>query len=347
MQQPFPALSILKLQLPDQSDLVVLPDSFLGGSAPRLVFLQLRGVPFPGLPKLLLSTTHLVALYLTNIPHSGYISPEAVVTALFTLTSLERFSFEFQSPRSHHNLAIRRPFPPTRTVLPVLTHFRFKGVCEYLDDFVARIDTPRLNDLSITFFNDIIFDVPQFIQFISRTPATKALENAHVVFGVREAWVNFSSQTLGGRSLQVEVRVLCREMDWQVSFLEQVCTLCSSLLSTLENLYIYNGLYSEPHWRDDIENTLWLGLLRSFPVVKNLYLYEEFARRIVPALQELVDGRTTEVLPIMQNIFLEKLQPSEPLPEGIQQFVATRQVTGHPIAVSRWPRDGTVFFPAR
>jgi hypothetical protein len=345
MHVPFPELRYLLL-LSREEMVLALPDSFLGGSTPRLQFLELNGIPFPGLPKLPLSATHLVGLDLMNIPHSGYISPEAVVTTLSTLTSLESLWLGFQSPRSHPDLAIRRLFPPTRTVLPVLTHFWFKGVCEYLDNFVARIDTPRLYDFSIT-FNDIIFDVPQFIQSISRIPASKALENAHVVFGHREAWVNFSSQTLGGRSFRVEVRVLCREMDSQVSSLEQVCTLCSSLLPMLENLYIYKARSSDPHWQDNIENTLWLELLRSFPAVKNLYLYEEFARRIVPALQELVDGRTTEVLPIMQNIFLEKLQPSEPLPEGIQQFVATRQVTGHPIAVSRWPRDGTVFFPAR
>ncbi|KAN0109365.1 hypothetical protein V8E52_009337 [Russula decolorans] len=38
-----------------------------------------HGIPFPGLPKLLLSATHLVQLWLANIPHSGYISPEAMV----------------------------------------------------------------------------------------------------------------------------------------------------------------------------------------------------------------------------------------------------------------------------
>ena len=51
---------------------------------------------------------------------------------------------------------------------------------------------------------------------------------------------------------------------------------------------------------------------------------------------ELVGGGATEVLPILQNIFLEELQSSGPVQEGIQQFVAARQVTSHPITVSRW-----------
>jgi hypothetical protein len=73
--------------------------------------------------------------------------------------------------------------------------------------------------------------------------------------------------------------------------------------------------------------------------VKNLYLSEEFVPRIAPALQELVGGRTTEVLPTLENIFLEDFQPSGPLHEGIEKFVAARRLTGHPVAVSRWDRS--------
>jgi hypothetical protein len=73
--------------------------------------------------------------------------------------------------------------------------------------------------------------------------------------------------------------------------------------------------------------------------VKNLYLCKEFASRIVPALQELVGVRTTEVLPTLQNIFLEELQVSGPIQEAIRQFVAARQVTGYPIAVSHWDKS--------
>jgi hypothetical protein len=80
MQQPFPALTRLWLWPRDETAPVV-PASFLGGSAPRLQTLILDRIPFPGLPKLLLSATHLVHLDLWRIPHSGYISPEAMVTA--------------------------------------------------------------------------------------------------------------------------------------------------------------------------------------------------------------------------------------------------------------------------
>ena len=338
MQEPFPELTFLRLS--SNEELVpIVPDSFLGRSAPRLTFLWLKGIPFPGLPNLLLSTTNLSTLCLLNIPHSGYISPDAMVTALTALTSLRYLTLGFRSPRSHPDQASRLPPPPTRTVLPALTRFSFKGVCEYLDDLVARIDAPQLDILRITFFNDVVFDAPQFIQFISRTPTLKPLENAHVVFGNRGGIVKCSSQT---SRYQVEVTVVisCRELDWQVSSLEQLCLSHLPSLSTLEDLYVYEALPGgQPDWQDNIENTLWLDLLHRFSTVKNLYLSKEFAPRIVAALQELDGGRTTEVLPTLQNIFLEEVEPGGRVQEDIGRIVAVRQISGHTITVSHWERD--------
>jgi hypothetical protein len=333
MEVPFPELTFLQLVSYGE---VVLPDSFLGGSAPRLRFLYLDSIPFPDLPKLLLSATHLVELYLFDIPHSGHLSPEVIVTALSTLTRLDSLMLEFQSPRSRPDRATRRPPLPTRSVLFVLTYIWFKGDSEYLDDLVARIDAPRLNKLYVNFFNDIVFDTPQLIRFIGRTPKLKALEKVHATFGGDFARVNFSSLTSRDDLLRVEIS--CRELDWQVSLVHQAFTSSLPPLPTLEDLYIYEDQSSRSHWPDNIENALWLELLHPFRAVKNLYLSEEFARRIGPALQELVGIMAAEVLPTLQNIFLEGLEPSEPVQEGIQQFVSTRQATSDPIAVSRWDR---------
>ena len=86
---------------------------------------------------------------------------------------------------------------------------------------------------------------------------------------------------------------------------------------------------------DAIENSLWLELLHPFPAVKNLYLSKDFAPGIAAALQEIVG---TEVLPSLQNIFVEGLEPSGPFQENIGQFVAARQLSGRPIAISVWNR---------
>src|SRR6266852_2574427 len=196
----------------------ILPDSFLGGTAPRLRSLTLIGVSFPALPKLLLSATHLVYLHLFYIPQSGYIPPNAMAISLSALTSLES---------------------------------------------------------------------------------------------------------------------LC------LMFLCQVCTSSLPPLSTLEDLYISEDRLSPPRWEDDVENMLWLDLLRSFVAVKKLYLSEKFVPRVAPALQELVGGRTTEVLPTLENVFLEGFELSGSLHDGIEKFVAARQLTSRPIGVSRWDNEST------
>jgi hypothetical protein len=334
MQQPFPELTHLLLYSFGET-VSIDPDSFLGGSVPRLRNLALGGIPFPGLPKLLLSATHIARLSLRRIPHSGYISPNAMVTALSVLTSLEYLTLEFQSPRSCPDQASRRPPPSTRSVLPILTRFWFKGVAEYLEDLVAHIDAPRLNELNIAFFNDIAFDTPHFIQFITRTPTSRELEEADITLQNRGPSLDFSSRTSGNGRVYVEI--LCQGLDWQLSSLEQVCTLCLPPLSMLEDLYIYEV---EADWKGDIENRLWLQLLHPFTAVKNLYISEQFAPHIGPSLQELAEGRTTEVLPALQNIFLEGLESSRPVQEGIGKFVASRQVAIRPIAVSSCAKSG-------
>ena len=334
MQQPFPELTHLHLLSHNKTVSVVDHDSFLGGSAPRLKYLHLEDISFPGLLKLLLSATHLVDLRFINIPHSGYISPERMVAALSTLTSLEYLSVGFESPRSCPDPASRRPPPSTRSVLPVLTYFQFRGVSEYLDDLVACIDAPQLDTFEVTLFNDIVFDAPQLFRFISHTPMSKALETAKINFQHGAARVKFSSET--PRYREFNVGILCKGLNWQASFLEQICTSYLPLLSILEDLYIDDYFHWKPDWKDSIENGQWLEFFRLFVAVKSPYLSEKVASSIAPALQELVEGRTTDVLPALQTIFLKKLKSSGSVQESIGQFVAARQVANHPIVISLW-----------
>jgi len=101
----------------------------------------------------------------------------------------------------------------------------------------------------------------------------------------------------------------------------------------IEVLYI-NHRYSKLVWKNDaIENTLWLELLLPFLAVKDLYLSKDFAPGIAAALQEIVG---TEVLPSLQNIFVEGPEPSGPFQEYIGEFVAARELSGHSITISVW-----------
>jgi hypothetical protein len=287
MQQPFPMLTRLRIWFKDETAPVV-PASFLGGSAPGLQTLWLKSVPFPGLPKLLSSATHLVHLNLQKIPHSGYISPEAMVTCLSVLTRLKSLVIGFESPRSRPD---RKSQCPPRTFLPVLTTFQFRGVSEYLEDLVARIDAPLLSDLTITFFHQLTFDTPQLTQFISHTPMFKTRNEAYVAFSNRDVQV---SVKLLDPPFQVDLGafklgISCRQSDWQLSSLVQVSSLSipQALIPAVECLYIQGG-GSRLHWQDDIESSQWLELFHTFPAVNILFISLEFLPRVAPAFQGLV-----------------------------------------------------------
>jgi hypothetical protein len=298
---------------------------------PRLQSLALNSISFPALPTLLLSATHLVRLTLHWIPHSGYFSPEAIVTALAVMASLKFLTIKFESPLSRPHNGSRRPPPPTPTVLPALARFDFKGASEYLEDFVARIDAPLLDSIHITFFLQLVFNIPRLAQFMGRTTKFQVLKEAHVYCDAYGGHVETLPPT---RAIYTKsaLKISCRKLDWQLSSLAQVFPSFFPSIHLVEHLYIYK--LHQPTQQDIIENMQLLEILHPFTAVKNLYLTDEAAGCIEPALEELVGGRTMEVLPMLQEVFIEMVPHIRQHSEGIPKFVAARQLSGHPITVS-------------
>ena len=337
MQVPFPALTDLLLHFDDDETAPIIPDTFLGGSAPRLRYLQMDYAPFPGITNLALSATHLVSLNLSDIPRLGYISAEAMATCLSVLTNLDNLTLSFYDEllylRPH-----RRPPPMTRSILPHLKRVWFKGANQYLDDLVARVDAPQLYDLSMAFpLEQMDFDTPHLVQFISRTPTFQEPNEAYVILDGLDSNVKLHSASA---TFCVEISYEDFEAKPQPSLIAQVCNMCFPPLPTVENLRVEVFIedISEFDYNDPIEDDEWLELLLPFTAVKNLYLSKKSAPHIAAALQKLIGSRITEVLPGLQNILVEGLEPSGTLQEYIGQFITARQLSGHPIAVSDWHR---------
>jgi hypothetical protein len=118
----------------------------------------------------------------------------------------------------------------------------------------------------------------------------------------------------------------------------RVC--CSSLppLSSFECLEVYQDPYEAPKYKaGDIETAQWLELFRPFSSVKDLIVpCKEMIRIVAPALAELAGQRGAEVLPLLQNLFLD-LRDLGPVQETIDQFIATRKRFGGPVDVHRAP----------
>jgi hypothetical protein len=331
-QQPLPTLEGLFLGSSDKSA-PVLPETFLGGSAPRLRTFQSYGIPFPTLPKLVMSSTHIRYLLIFGIPHSGYISPNAMVACLAALPNLERLSIAFQSPLSRPPQIT--PPPRTRIVLPALTDLSFYGVSEYFEDFVSQIDTPLLDELDITFFMDLIFEIPRLQHFVGRAQRLEPLDQARIVFYDR-VWISVGSTPSFG------LQIRCERPDWQLSSIVQIFGQLS-LLSHAEQLEISQDPHSNIEWIDnpDMCSSLWLELFHLFIAVQSLRVSEKLVPPVAAALQDLTGERTMEVLPALHSVFLEGLEPSGPVPGGFKSFIAARQLYDHPVAVQSWPEHNS------
>jgi hypothetical protein len=72
MEEPLPTLKRLRL-LSEDGNAPVLPDGFLGGTAPCLQRTAMGGIVFPTLPTLL-SSSDLVSFDFYDIPQNGYVS---------------------------------------------------------------------------------------------------------------------------------------------------------------------------------------------------------------------------------------------------------------------------------
>jgi len=333
IDKPFPALTSLELASLAQN-VPVLPDSFLGGSAPRLRRLSLDGIPYPSIGNLLSSTTNLVRLCLLRIPHSGYISPQTIVPCLSMLPRLGELELGFRFPRSPARRASRHPPPLTRVVFPSLTYLQFRGDIEYLEDILSQIETPMLNYSEFYFFNQLVFDTPLLGHFIRRTETFMTTHVACVEFSSSAVQVTLSRQEMANNDVGTRsLSILCNPLDWQLSALPQLLNSFLPSLSTLESL---NIAVSHKDWQGEIEVIQWREFFHPFTSVKIMSLQDEASvRLVVPALQELSGERATEVLPALQNLSLTTSgwSPSGPLKEAIEQFISTRQLDGHPVTV--------------
>jgi hypothetical protein len=326
MQQPLPALKNFSLKSFEKSA-PQLPETFLGGSAPLLEHYNLFGIPFPTFPRFILSSTHIRNLNISNIPHSGYISPSAMVASLAALPNLENLGFGFGSPLSRPPQIT--PPPRTRIVLPAITRLSFCGVSEYFEDFVAQIDTPLLNQLRVTLFMDLIFEIPRLRHFIGRAERLQPFDQA--------------SMEIDDKAISISVGLFdlwirCERPDWQLSSMAQIFGQQLPLLSHVEQLKIIQYRQENIEWIDnpDMDSSLWLELFRLFIEVQSLYVSAKLVAPVADALQELTEGRTMEVLPTLHSLFLQGLEPSGPVPEGIKSFVAARQLSDHHVAIESW-----------
>ena len=339
MRRPFPSLTDLYLGSFDEPP-AVLPDMLLSGSATHLRSLWLDSVAFPALPKLLLSTDHIVRLRIQDIPRSGYISSKAMVDCLSSLTKLEELQITFLSARNLPGRETLHPRSQERSILPVLTSLVFAGGSEYLENLYACIDAARLRYANLLLYHPSPFQISQFSVFLGCAEPFEGLNQAHIHF--RSIFIHITlsprEETTDRSTLVFSVKY--SDSVWQLWSVRK----CSRrFFPDIESPDRFDACLVEdrlsPRWVDDMVNDNWVGLLGYFTAVEDLYLSEGVSLCLAPTLREFAEDGVTEALPALKNLYLEELQPSGPVWEPLLMFAAMKHLSGHPIDVQCWVRE--------
>ena len=343
MQEPYPVLRSLHLTANEKKKLVIPDtDTFLGGSAPLLQSIHLCGIRFPGLPKLLASTSDLVCLDLEGLPMTGegHIPPDAMTACLSELTKLQSLTISscfLRWSRSPYPTG-QYPPPSAHTILPALTYLSLQGPQGYLEEIVARIDAPLLNKCRFDFIDEpTFFDTRQVPQFVCRTKNFKLLDGVEVHF-----WQTYLFALFRSRTGPAEFFLLSRRSGLlaQVAIMERICAQWPRLVSHAEQLELDESGHSweEKKWWEGV--TQWLGLLRPFTAVHTLRIFEMTKvspSHLVHILGELEGERATEVLLALRTVELSAILASPPDSSEtlrlLGPFLAAREEWEHPVVV--------------
>ncbi|KAH9169006.1 hypothetical protein EDB89DRAFT_2073425 [Lactarius sanguifluus] len=311
MEVPFPVLTHLEITGHEEEDrpkdMLYLSDRFLGGSAPCLQHLSLESAALEDLPKLLLSTRDLVSLRLENFPPWGYISPEEIAGGLAGLTRLRTLSIRFAFPYERWGSPMH---PQPCVVLPALTEFEFRGDSKYLDELMAQIDTPRVEDVRIE-YSELDVQAPQFSEFIKRSQ----FRRARVDFSTYDPDIKLDRPQ--GECHQAHFSLIIPDSGFRDFTVAHVLGQLVPMLSNVAHLSVLG--------EDSMDEVL--PLLRLFPAVKAMDVHRKVAGYIASALEDIAEDMVTEVLPALELLLLDGDD------NKLGQFLSLRQLSGRPVTI--------------
>ncbi|KAH9031504.1 hypothetical protein EDB85DRAFT_1335550 [Lactarius pseudohatsudake] len=307
MQGPFPELRSLAISS-EGPHVRALPDDLLGGSAPSLREISFNGIPLPAFPTFLSSASNLVKLILDYIPQTSCISSVALVACLAGFPSLEYLSIGFHTPISLWPTdRVLDPPPGTRVVFPSLTSFSFEGFSTYLEVIMARVDTPQLDSINVTYTDYFCFRATELSKFIERS-FIKPSRLAHGRISFEYERISFDLfPKIDPDKPTIAIKISSSEgIHEQVSDMARVLNQTSAMLSDVVHLEItINEDRTSELEDDDMDYIEWLELFRPFTAVKKLRIYEVLAESITRALKDQTEEASTQVSPTLELIYVE------------------------------------------
>ena len=301
--------------------------------APVLRRLSLHGISLStGLP-LPSSAIALSTLSLTRIGASSYFSLGHLVTQLQCLPHLEELSIDFAFskylPGNEGELLLSsNPL----VILPTLRQLTFGGEDVYLDNLVARINIPLLEQLTLTLPFDFTYTIVNLAEFIHRAEGFQCIV-AKIIFNRDTVSITSDADGYDQRGIgKLSLRVNCKPFDWKIDSATQVCDALKTVLSTVEVLTLeldVDGMPSD--WENTLDGTamVWHDLLLPFIGVKKLYIDSSLAIELSKALESVAGRLILELLPELQEF---RVQPMIYYAKNLfSGFIETRESVGRPV----------------
>ncbi|KAH9021134.1 hypothetical protein EDB85DRAFT_2293577 [Lactarius pseudohatsudake] len=318
LNHPFPELESLEILPPYfiYSELI-LPATFLSGSAPSLRRLTLCGVLPSCLSSLLSSATGLVELALT-------LTTLAPGTSLFTnlqhMSCLRRLELNLDCGFSCSDPDPPPP-PSTGDVIPPskLTHLIFEGCGSYFQALVVGLAAPSLQHLNA--------------ELCGGQSSRRQFTVIHL--GLSHSKLRFYAGT-GSQSVDDQpFKIILSEPD----SLEQVSRELSGPLSTVEEVIIAWDVH-QWHTETHIQTDQWRGFCYHVPQVKVVRVPVNAAIDVVRSLQKDDGELVLGLLPSLERIELHWRGGLEYVPacRAFEPLVSARKQAGQPISLG-WKID--------
>ena len=328
----YPILDYLILMDPPnyKNTVLFLPETL---QTPNLRHLAVDG-SIPIWPPLLGTAAGLVNLHLTLFHPSTYFQPADLLQSLSLMPQLELFLiyFHFFVPERDVEMQLMHTPIMAHVTLPVLRYFAFQAVGAYSEAVLSRITSPRLQTFQICYPRQLMFSVPQLVQFMGRTKNLRFdrvkfhFENRRVYVEVNPAENNLSVDVFS-------IIVHCSPLGWQVSSVAQISNALSQIFSVVGHLtlvYQVQSWSSEEH--HEVDRIEWRKLLRSFSNARTLRVYRGLVGEIARSL-ELDDGEhPLELLPELHALTFSW---SGDVIYAFTSFIDARKNAGRPVTLIR------------
>ena len=326
----------------------VISRKILGGSnIPHLQHLCLTGISIPQLPSPFLSARNLVSLQLYQMIADGYVSPDALARSLAVLTRLKHLSISFYGDMTFsEQLRLRgHSYPQMRATLTALTEIDYQGESEYLEDFLARIDTPRVDSLTTDYFRHRI-QASQLSRFLERTETLKIdqFTRARLYFYPHSSFFGLSHSQEAWTESHLNLEIMgsgsFEGLEAQVRDKVQLIGQLSAVFSKVDDLFAHGD---SPVESGEMGLAEWLPLFRLFPAVKTLRLSGGLAVHVASALEDTTEEMVTDVFPALSLIRIAKCEDGPRRKDGeddwmeqvgsMERFLSLRQLSGCSVRV--------------